>query len=257
MNDILDNTINTDIQITAEIVNGSSQSNNPSSVNPNDEITYTITLSNLSCIDLYDTAVFTVISSETTPVPNTVVPPPKYNETLLSGIDIGDVPAYTIKTLTFNVTVNHDAASDIAVTAYANFKFNDKQEEEHSQDTTNAKLIMSLEKTPSCQCVCRKVSHNLQLPHLQYVTDCNVYLTGGNCFHFMGEQIIKIVYGITVGYIDCDECVKSIVTEAAVMFFNPPCNTSLCNWIPRISYPACIDTHCDEVTVSFKVYICK
>lgn len=96
-------------------------------VEPGDEITYTITFTNESSVELYNVTIIDMISTKTTLVPNSIVPTPQQGQTLASGINIGVVKVGTSVSLVFKVTVNSDATGEIINTASATYNFEDSK----------------------------------------------------------------------------------------------------------------------------------
>lgn len=102
-----------------------------------DVLTYTITFTNNSSVDMYGVKIAdTYDAAKTTLDSASINPAPQPGETLATGITVGgvggSVPKGTSATLTFKVTVKAGATGDIVNSATATFKYKDWKGIEYS-----------------------------------------------------------------------------------------------------------------------------
>ncbi|MCI2105816.1 MAG: hypothetical protein LKK00_03745 [Intestinimonas sp.] len=108
-------------------------------------ITYTITFINQSMVAMYDVKISDTIPSQTTLVPDSIVPAPQEGESLTDGVTVGTVAPGASKTLVFQAEVSSSAAGSITDTASGTYNFKDWTGTGHtgSAATTTASVTVA------------------------------------------------------------------------------------------------------------------
>ncbi|HHV32829.1 hypothetical protein [Caproiciproducens sp. LBM24188] len=106
------------------------------------------------------------------------------------------------------------------------------------------------------ECIRKCIRETFELPGLKCVTGCIVYHTVTRCINFEDSTLVNAGYGITIRYLDQDECEKSITREGAVLFFRLPADFCSRNYVVYFPTPKHIKV-CDfTATVEFGAFLC-